>query len=192
MTKFIRAMVLFFFAVSGAQAATVLIDFDEVTPEYNPGPTAVSISVVSKGFDFFASPTFSSGSETSVDSNGLYVDAECFAFGPGCDAYVTMEAVNSSAFSILSIGTLSTLSNQVLYGRITGGASADLSMAIGTGDWLNLEFFGVADSCQMFAPCGYHQVRLDDITVSAVPVPAAVWLFGSALAGLGWFRRRTA
>jgi hypothetical protein len=26
--------------------------------------------------------------------------------------------------------------------------------------------------------------------VSAVPVPAAVWLFGSALAGLGWMRRR--
>jgi hypothetical protein len=25
---------------------------------------------------------------------------------------------------------------------------------------------------------------------SVVPVPAAVWLFGSALAGLGWFRRR--
>ena len=27
-------------------------------------------------------------------------------------------------------------------------------------------------------------------TVSAVPVPAAAWLFGSALAGLGWLRRK--
>ena len=27
-------------------------------------------------------------------------------------------------------------------------------------------------------------------TVSAVPIPAAVWLFGSALAGLGWLRRK--
>jgi hypothetical protein len=27
-------------------------------------------------------------------------------------------------------------------------------------------------------------------SVSVVPIPAAVWLFGSALAGLGWFRRR--
>ena len=26
--------------------------------------------------------------------------------------------------------------------------------------------------------------------IAAVPVPAAVWLFGSALAGLGWMRRR--
>ena len=29
-------------------------------------------------------------------------------------------------------------------------------------------------------------------TVTAVPVPAAVWLFGSALAGLGWMRRKQA
>jgi len=30
----------------------------------------------------------------------------------------------------------------------------------------------------------------DILTITAVPVPAAVWLFGSALAGLGWVRRR--
>jgi len=29
-------------------------------------------------------------------------------------------------------------------------------------------------------------------SISAVPVPTAVWLFGSALAGLGWFGRRQA
>jgi hypothetical protein len=33
---------------------------------------------------------------------------------------------------------------------------------------------------------------LDNIAVSTVPVPAAVWLFGSALMGLGWFRRKQA
>jgi hypothetical protein len=31
---------------------------------------------------------------------------------------------------------------------------------------------------------------LDNIQVSVVPVPAAVWLFGSALAGLAWLRRK--
>ena len=31
---------------------------------------------------------------------------------------------------------------------------------------------------------------LDNITLQAVPVPAAVWLFGSALAGLGFMRRK--
>ena len=29
-----------------------------------------------------------------------------------------------------------------------------------------------------------------EIVGSVVPVPAAVWLFGSALAGLGWIRRK--
>jgi len=28
------------------------------------------------------------------------------------------------------------------------------------------------------------------VVASVVPIPAAVWLFGSALAGLGWLRRR--
>jgi hypothetical protein len=31
---------------------------------------------------------------------------------------------------------------------------------------------------------------MDNVTYSGVPIPAAVWLFGSALAGLGWMRRR--
>jgi hypothetical protein len=35
-------------------------------------------------------------------------------------------------------------------------------------------------------------VRSGDIGASIVPIPAAVWLFGSALAGLGWLRRRQA
>ena len=30
----------------------------------------------------------------------------------------------------------------------------------------------------------------DSVTLSIVPIPAAVWLFGSALAGLGWMRRK--
>ena len=33
---------------------------------------------------------------------------------------------------------------------------------------------------------------ISGVVVSAVPIPAAVWLFGSALAGLGWLRRKRA
>jgi hypothetical protein len=32
--------------------------------------------------------------------------------------------------------------------------------------------------------------ELYGVTAAAVPIPASVWLFGSALAGLGWARRR--
>jgi hypothetical protein len=30
----------------------------------------------------------------------------------------------------------------------------------------------------------------DSITLNVIPIPASVWLFGSALAGLGWMRRK--
>jgi hypothetical protein len=38
--------------------------------------------------------------------------------------------------------------------------------------------------------CGLSQRGVVSGSASAVPVPAAVWLFGSALAGLGWVKRK--
>lgn len=43
---------------------------------------------------------------------------------------------------------------------------------------------------QLTSPTVAYSFRLDDAAVSAVPVPAAVWLMGSALAGLFGFTRR--
>jgi hypothetical protein len=34
------------------------------------------------------------------------------------------------------------------------------------------------------------QFAMDNFSYSVVPIPAAVWLFASALAGLGWIRRK--
>lgn len=39
---------------------------------------------------------------------------------------------------------------------------------------------------------GVALATIDDMTVSTVPVPAAAWLFGSALGLLGWIRRKKA
>ncbi len=33
-------------------------------------------------------------------------------------------------------------------------------------------------------------VSIDNFTANVIPIPAAVWLFGSGLSLLGWFRRR--
>lgn len=40
------------------------------------------------------------------------------------------------------------------------------------------------------SPLGIALFENEEFTLTVVPVPAAFWLFGSALAGLGWFRRR--
>jgi hypothetical protein len=39
-------------------------------------------------------------------------------------------------------------------------------------------------------PNGAGWYGMDNLTYSVVPIPAAVWLFGSGLGLLGWFRRR--
>lgn len=49
---------------------------------------------------------------------------------------------------------------------------------------------GFLTSGQAFEFDFSHDAALSDIVLTAVPVPAAVWLFGSALAGLGWLRRK--
>ena len=39
------------------------------------------------------------------------------------------------------------------------------------------------------SPFVTHHTSFDTISLTAVPLPAAAWLFGSALLGLGWARR---
>ena len=42
----------------------------------------------------------------------------------------------------------------------------------------------------IFDSNGYGGVAFDDIELTAIPIPAAAWLFGSALGLLGWLRPR--
>jgi hypothetical protein len=78
------------------------------------------------------------------------------------------------------------------FGKVVNVLSVDITgMLIGGTDdlmagWLTqisdyTVFRNFADNSQMY---------LSSITVSAVPVPAAVWLFGSAISGLNGFSKR--
>lgn len=66
-----------------------------------------------------------------------------------------------------------------------GWTSVNLDVAAGTH---RLAFVSLND----FDPYGGTELLIDNVSTSVVPVPAAVWLFGSALAGLGWLRRKQA
>ncbi len=98
-----------------------------------------------------------------------------------------MNRINKNHISILQCQGLCTI-----WGGISGGGSISTNDVndLGTGDWLNLSFAEVFGGTQSNPPITYG-LDVDNIVVgAAVPVPAAVWLFGSALVGLGWVRRK--
>jgi hypothetical protein len=63
------------------------------------------------------------------------------------------------------------------------GLSVPETLTFGN-EWLGLT------SIELSAGPTFSSLALDNFVVTTVPIPAAVWLFGSALAGLGWLRRK--
>lgn len=72
-------------------------------------------------------------------------------------------------------------------------------------DWTRMAVSGIAPAGTMSAqvilahiqtgcvdnePCRAGSIYWDDVTLKVVPVPAAAWLFASALGLLGWMKRR--
>ena len=56
-------------------------------------------------------------------------------------------------------------------------------------NWISIAADGKTLLFSQYTPHDMDQVR---ILTTAVPIPAAAWLFGSALGLVGWFRRRNA
>lgn len=183
-------------------AAAITIDFEEFNLGDGPtGDFGTYDWFASQGYEFnggnapcgqYGCPPEiiigDSGSNSLGASNGWAGQD-----GYGANVFISMRKADGGAFAISSLdlvlyGGVSTSIN----GTLAGGGAADLSVAVGTGDWLNLElvtFSGEGGGFGFLEEAG-AQVELDNINVSAVPIPAAAWLFGSALAGLGWMRRK--
>ena len=180
--------VLLLLAIS-AQATTVVLDFDDL-PATEPNSETALIEY--RGFTFES--TFG---EFAL---GPFFGPEPALYGcafPPCGAI--MRDVNNNTFSLHSfeytntaIGTLSVTGTFAGGGTITeefdyvteGPAPLDWATAVLDSQWTNLE--SVEFSHQAWD--GFY-AGLDDIVVTAVPIPAAFWLFGSGIGLLGWFRR---
>jgi hypothetical protein len=139
-------------------------------------------------------------------------DFECWLGGrgsgsqPGCPTEVVTE--HSWGYSdcrefagISCINSPATAGNEL---TLTAGYSHPLGDIIGS-EWGNLYMSFSAeltDAGGVINIQSGRELRFNDTgeqlvlrsivsgQVSAVPIPAAVWLFGSALAGLGWIRRK--
>jgi hypothetical protein len=174
--------------VTASAANAITIDFEE------PGLPAVfeNQSFVSKGFVFDselgAFGVQASGGTTNAGNMVLLVSpAET----------ISISAESGSVFSLSSL-ELASLEKVVSFtGYLSGGGTVQVDLLAGA----NLEAFSFDDSWSNLQSLEFSTsdlqgtglgIKLDSINVSTVPIPAAVWLFGSALAGLGWFRRKTA
>jgi len=165
-------VLLFFSSVS--IAAPVVVDFDEIAEQF-PG-----FSVESNGFLFESGTGYSF--ILSADSKGL-------AFGLG--GPYTMTQVHGAVFDFLSLDIGKCPNCWTARVDITGhfaeGGSIETSLQTGefletfafSSEWVGLE------RVEFFS----DSILIDNVALNVVPIPAAAWLFGSALAGLAGFRR---
>ncbi|MEJ2140292.1 MAG: VPLPA-CTERM sorting domain-containing protein [Gammaproteobacteria bacterium] len=173
--------------LSGMAQASTLIDFDS----QSLGPVE---SLVIDGFKF----TPSSGLEIIQESpgdNALFYEASGSfdSFGAAGPLFFVMQTVSGDPFAFYGADIVGTsLAASSFFGAtgytVGGGIAAG---SVGTGDWLNLQSitFEVSSCCGDPYYIETLSLTVDNINASVVPIPAAVWLFGSALVGLGWVRR---
>jgi hypothetical protein len=180
-----------------SQAGAVTIDFDDDNPTYFgletyqedgftltsnvPDGTLIDVNNVVRG----NLGIFSGG----TDSQSLFWGEN------GANSTISIVADSGLRFSIASLDASSlynTAGDLTLTGTKAGGGTVSQTLTLnsdltsynvtGLGLVTNLvlSFDGSVDA----AP-----YDVDNISLNAVPVPAAVWLFASALGMLGWLRR---
>jgi len=189
--KLFTAVVGCLLLTGNANAYSVLIDFEELqpVPAFTTGPWPLE----TKGFSFSGVP----GGVT--DWPLLTDDSQALHWCPGgcsSDVSITMSQDGLAPFALLSLdlGQNNFISDVNLIGYFVGGGSISTTVNVTTTmttfllgvGWTNLESLTIEPEFT-FA----QAMAVDNIAVvTAVPLPAAAWLFGSALAGLGWIRRQ--
>jgi hypothetical protein len=182
---------IFALLLSCTSQASTLIDFDSQ-------PLGATASPLTIG-DFSFNPA--GGMEIiqqSPGDNALYKEATGLTDGNGTGTtagplVMWMESTSDDPFAFYGADVFGTSLNGtvslIVIGVVSGGGTA--ADPIGTGDWLNLEkvFFEVT-SGEVYSGFDTLSITIDNVNAGVVPIPAAVWLFASALAGLGWFRRK--
>ncbi|NOT85427.1 MAG: hypothetical protein HOP02_11750 [Methylococcaceae bacterium] len=102
------------------------------------------------------------------------------------------EGVNSTpSAGVLDLSSLSFLNDSALQGIQGDGLTLAVLDFNGVGIGTSALNFAVHDLTGLGALALDHSIANGSVTVSAVPVPSAVWLFGSGLLGL-WRAKNTA
>lgn len=195
-------------ACAAAHATTVSIGSGSAVTTVDR--TATFDAITTTGLDLSAYTEDSlniSVADTSLIGFDPFQDGTTTAFyygDEGNTSFVSISTTDGSQIAALELkvgdGWANATTN-VIWKTLVGGIATD-SGALSTLDssvigWLDLGGFDelrIAASGDTLNPItnfgDFQGVALDDVKVQLVPIPAAVWLFGSTLAALGWAGRR--
>jgi len=141
---------------------------------------------------------FTNAAQMAADTTGSVLTRS----GGGAFNMISLEAINVLGTDVLGAGSSYAVKIEGLLDSVSQGVTL---LTSGTVDIINFSWLGPVDVVQFsyesqgsfgnFSTFTGDDFKFDNITVEAVavapvPVPAAVWLFFSALGGLGVIRRK--
>lgn len=168
------------------------INFDDITGTYTTmeGVFYIDTSTADSGFGNYPGAVF--GLQTFRDGTPLLFQDD-FTCGGSCanDVFVSATEEANVYVQDFFVGNMNLNLIPASGVEFSNDIGIFLAAANGTvGDYFDI--FNSEGSIQVEGEDYFSLFYLTMTDVSAVPIPAAAWLFGSALGLLGWMRRRSA
>ena len=189
MMKLISAGILFSCLSMPAQAIT--IDFEQLNDL--PNTSVVLSPYVEDGFQL----TALSGAFSSIDEGTTNYSGSAALFNNTSGGETELTQVGGGAFNLISIDLTEFFANPdgatVTFTRDGGFSQSftlDANFFVPETFFFDSAFAGTT-SLRFDNVVPFYQFDNIEVTVSPVPVPAAAWLFGSALLGFFGFRRKS-
>ncbi len=210
--KLISALAVGLLSATSAFSGPITLDFEgatsfaSVADYYNGGTDGAGASFDANFGVSFAGDALA----LSNDGTGSGANGEFFTHAPsagtvlapvGADAALNRSVgfINTASFyySSSQVASVSLFSGLNGTGTLLGSFNLLANATLGCSDsafchWdlASLAFNGVAQSIQFGSAAGV--AGFDNVTITPVPVPAAIWLMLSGLSGLGvWSRRKS-
>ena len=197
MKSLFGTFVLFALVSAPVLASTVTIDFEEadralIRNTQDPDACINDLTVSYDGYTF-ANPGLCGAHYEYNDGFGTSIGLYYAATGSQQGAELIMTRNDGQNFDFLGLDMLRGASNYMnIAGYRDGQLLHDVRLVVSgfiQGHYLN--WFDLDTVVFYKTTNAPNSIGIDNLEVTAVPIPAAVWLFASGLGLLGWLRRGT-